>query len=97
LFTGEGIKRYLPGPSDSVVGDVTTPRVRRLAVSSAAYDIDGYLPQIKEGLLNPRPEAFPEIIRESYERVAPKPEQWSTLVAKAGEQAPYVLQPAWMT
>jgi pimeloyl-ACP methyl ester carboxylesterase len=63
------------------------PMVRRLAVSSAAYDIDGYLPQIKKGLLNPRPEAFPEIIRESYERVAPKPEQWSTLVAKAGEQA----------
>ncbi len=61
--------------------------VRRLAVSSAAYDIDGYLPQIKAGLLNPRPEAFPEIVRESYERVAPKPEQWSTLVAKAGEQA----------
>ena len=61
--------------------------VRRLAVSSAAYDIDGYLPQIKEGLLKPQPDAFPAIIRESYERVAPQPDQWSTLVAKAGEQA----------
>ena len=61
--------------------------VRRLAVSSTAYDVDGYLPQIKQGLLNPNPDAFPEIIRESYERVAPKPDQWSTLVAKAGEQA----------
>lgn len=61
--------------------------VRRLAVSSAAYDSDGYLPQIKQGLLNPDPDAFPAIIRESYERVAPMPDQWSTLVAKAGEQA----------
>jgi pimeloyl-ACP methyl ester carboxylesterase len=61
--------------------------VRKLAVSSTAYDIDGYLPQIKAGLLNPRPDAFPKIIRESYERVAPKPDQWLTLVAKAGEQA----------
>lgn len=61
--------------------------VRKLAVSSAAYDIDGYLPQIRQGLLNPDPDAFPAIIRESYERVAPKPGEWRTLVAKAGEQA----------
>lgn len=61
--------------------------VRKLAVSSTAYDIDGYLPQIRQGLLHPDPDAFPAIIRESYERVAPKPGAWRTLVAKAGEQA----------
>lgn len=61
--------------------------VRKLAVSSTAYDIDGYLPQIRQGLRNPDPDAFPAIVRESYERVAPNPGGWRTLVAKAGEQA----------
>jgi pimeloyl-ACP methyl ester carboxylesterase len=86
----EMFSRILPALAKSrhvIAAEQHPSMVRRLAVSSAAYDIDGYVPQIKEGLLHPRPDAFPAIIRESYERVAPKPDQWPALVAKAGEQA----------
>lgn len=62
-------------------------KVGRIAVSSAVYDMEGYLPEVHAGLLNPRPDAFPPAVREAYEAVAPNPGAWPALVAKAGEQA----------
>jgi len=61
--------------------------VRKLAVSSAVFNMDGYNPEIKAGLRNASPDGFPPIVRESYERVAPDPAAWPSLVAKAAEQA----------
>ena len=62
-------------------------KVGKIAISSAVYDLDGYLPEIQAGLLNPRPDAFPPAVREAYEAVAANPGAWPALVAKAGEQA----------
>jgi pimeloyl-ACP methyl ester carboxylesterase len=61
--------------------------VRKLALASTVYDIDGYYPEIREGLKHASPDGFPPVMREAYERVAPKPKGWSALVAKLAKQA----------
>jgi pimeloyl-ACP methyl ester carboxylesterase len=61
--------------------------VRRLILSSAVYNMDGYLPDIRDGLKAIETDALPPEMREAYSRVAPHPEDWPALVAKAAEQA----------
>lgn len=61
--------------------------VRKLALASTCYNIDGYYPQIREGLTHATPEGFPPAMREAYERVAPDPKGWPALVAKLAQQA----------
>ncbi|MBO0791301.1 MAG: alpha/beta hydrolase, partial [Ktedonobacteraceae bacterium] len=61
--------------------------VRKLALASAIYHPDGYFPGIMDGLRHASPDGFPPIMRESYERVAPDPQGWPRLVAKAANQA----------
>lgn len=59
--------------------------VNKLILASGAYDISGYAPEIVAGLKHPSPDAFPPIVREEYEAVAPQPENWPTLVTKMSE------------
>jgi pimeloyl-ACP methyl ester carboxylesterase len=61
--------------------------VRKLALSSAVYAMDGYQPEVTEGLRRLTPDALPPPVREAYERVAPRPEGWPGLVAKSSELA----------
>ncbi|QBD75077.1 alpha/beta hydrolase [Ktedonosporobacter rubrisoli] len=60
--------------------------VRKLALASAVYSPEGYLPDILEGLRHATPDGFPPIMREEYERVAPDPQGWPRLIAKAANQ-----------
>jgi pimeloyl-ACP methyl ester carboxylesterase len=61
--------------------------VHKLALASTIYHADGYYPEILEGLRHASPEGFPREMREAYERVAPNPEGWPALVAKAAQGA----------
>jgi pimeloyl-ACP methyl ester carboxylesterase len=61
--------------------------VRKLVLSSAVYSMDGYRPEFREGLKRMTADALPPQLREAYARVAPHPEDWPRLVAKAAEQA----------
>lgn len=61
--------------------------VRKLALASTCYTLDGYYPEIREGLKQATPEGFPPALREAYERVAPDPKGWPTLVTKLAQQA----------
>jgi pimeloyl-ACP methyl ester carboxylesterase len=61
--------------------------IRKLAISSAVYNMDGYFPEIAEGLRHITADALPPQMREAYEAVAPQPENWPKLVAKAAEHA----------
>lgn len=61
--------------------------IRRLALASTVYSMDGYFPYIVEGLKHASAEAFPSEMRQEYERVAPHPEDWSKLIAKGAEMA----------
>jgi pimeloyl-ACP methyl ester carboxylesterase len=49
--------------------------------------MDGYHPEFREGLKQLTADALPPQMRQTYERVAPHPEHWPRLVAKAAEQA----------
>ncbi|MDQ6907693.1 MAG: alpha/beta hydrolase [Chloroflexota bacterium] len=61
--------------------------VRKLALSSAVYNIGGYYPEIGEGMKHITADVLPPQMREAYEAVVPHPENWSKLVAKAAEHA----------
>jgi pimeloyl-ACP methyl ester carboxylesterase len=61
--------------------------VRRLVLSSTVYSMGGYHPEFREGLKQLSADALPPQMRQAYEAVAPHPEQWPRLVAKAAEQA----------
>jgi pimeloyl-ACP methyl ester carboxylesterase len=61
--------------------------VRKLALSSAVYRMDGYFPEIAEGLPHVTADDLPPQMREAYEAVAPQPENWPKLVSKAAEHA----------
>lgn len=61
--------------------------VRRLALASTVYSMDGYFSFIVEALNHASPEGFPPEMRQEYERVAPYPENWSKLIAKGAEMA----------
>lgn len=61
--------------------------VRKLALASTCYAIDGYYPEIREGLKHATPEGFPPALYEAYERVAPDSKGWPALVTKLAQQA----------
>lgn len=61
--------------------------VHRLALASAVYDANGYLPGLMDGLKNPSPDGFPPELRQAYEQVAPHPENWAQLVYKSADMA----------
>ena len=60
--------------------------VRKLVVASAYYHNDGAYPEMFEGIEHITPEAFDGTPwREQYDRIAPRPEDFPTLVAKLKE------------
>jgi pimeloyl-ACP methyl ester carboxylesterase len=61
--------------------------VRTLVLCSAVFSMDGYHPEVRDGLRQLTADALPPQMRDAYERVAPRPADWPTLVAKAAEQA----------
>jgi len=66
----------------------SNPRlIRKLALASAVYSMDGYFPYIVEGLKHASAEAFPAQMKQEYERVAPHPENWPKLIAKGAKMA----------
>jgi pimeloyl-ACP methyl ester carboxylesterase len=93
LLTHLGIKQadifgYSLGGSVALYLTLRHPDlVRKLALTSTIYDIDGYYPQIQEGLKHASPDGFPPIVLEAYERVAPDPKGWPILVAKLAKLA----------
>ncbi|GIP38983.1 hypothetical protein J31TS4_22630 [Paenibacillus sp. J31TS4] len=61
--------------------------IRKLALASTIYSMDGYFPAVVEGIKHASAEGFPPIMKQEYERVAPHPENWSKLIAKGEEMA----------
>lgn len=61
--------------------------IRKLALASTVYSMDGYFPYIVEGLKHASAEGFPSQMKQEYERVAPHPENWSKLITKGAEMA----------
>ncbi|MGG4342991.1 alpha/beta fold hydrolase [Paenibacillus lautus] len=61
--------------------------IRKLALASTIYSMDGYFPFIVKGLKQASATAFPPQMKQEYERVAPYPENWSKLIAKGAEMA----------
>jgi pimeloyl-ACP methyl ester carboxylesterase len=58
-------------------------RVRKLVVASASYSSDGMYPEVIEGIENIMPELFDGTPwREAYDRTAPDPSAFATLVEK---------------
>jgi pimeloyl-ACP methyl ester carboxylesterase len=62
-------------------------RLGKLVLMSTIYNTEGYYPQIFEGLKQATAEAMPPIMQEMYTSVAPRPQDWSRLVAKSVEAA----------
>lgn len=56
--------------------------VRKLAIAGTNYNNDGLYPEILEFLRHANAEDMPSELRDAYTRVAPRPEDWPTLVAK---------------
>lgn len=63
--------------------------VRKLAVVSAAFKSDGWYPEIRAGMRSMNAEAAKTWVgspmHQAYASVAPKPEEWPTLVTKLGQ------------
>jgi pimeloyl-ACP methyl ester carboxylesterase len=59
--------------------------IRKLVLVSTIYTADGYPPEMFEGLKHMTADDLPPIMRETCERVAPRPEDWPKLVAKSVE------------
>ena len=58
-------------------------RVRKLAIASASYSSDGWYPEVISGIENITPELFDGTPwREAYDRTAPDPSRFPTLVEK---------------
>ena len=58
--------------------------MRKLVLAASAFDPDGFYPEVLENIRNLKPEDFagsPWL--QGYARVAPDPEGWPTLLAKA--------------
>lgn len=60
--------------------------VRRLAVASTHFDGEGMEPQVFAGLQHASAEAMPAFMRQAYEQVAPRPDDWPRLVEKVAAQ-----------
>lgn len=75
----------------------SNPRlIRKLALASTVYSMDGYFPYIVEGLKHASPDGFPPQMRQEYERVAPHPENWPMLIAKGAEMANSFSKTDWL-
>ena len=60
--------------------------VRKLVVTSVYYNNDGIYPEVLESIEHITPEAFAgSTLRDEYDRIAPNPEDFPTLVAKLKE------------
>jgi pimeloyl-ACP methyl ester carboxylesterase len=63
--------------------------VRKLAVVSAPCKSDGWYPEVRMGMRSMNAEAAKAMVgslmQQAYASVAPKPEDWPTLVAKTGD------------
>jgi pimeloyl-ACP methyl ester carboxylesterase len=67
---------------------LTQPQlVSKLGLASTVYSLDGYFPFIVEGLQHASADAFPPQMQQEYEKVAPHPEDWATLIAKGAAMA----------
>lgn len=62
-------------------------KVRKLVLLSAIYNETGYTPEMMAGLRHATADAMPPIMREMYEQVAPRPQDWPKLVARSVEAA----------
>lgn len=62
-------------------------RVRKLILASTIFNNEGYYPGILEGLKRAKAENMPPILREMYIKVAPRPQDWETLVEKSVQSA----------
>jgi pimeloyl-ACP methyl ester carboxylesterase len=62
-------------------------KVRKLVLLSAIYSEDGYTPEMMAGLRHATADAMPPVMREMYEQVAPRPQDWPRLVARSVEAA----------
>lgn len=56
--------------------------VRRLVIAGTNYNLDGMKSEFLEMMANASVEQIPEVLRESYARVAPRPDDWPVLVDK---------------
>jgi pimeloyl-ACP methyl ester carboxylesterase len=75
---------YSTGGSVALATAIQYPeRVDKLVLASTIYNAEGYYPEIMAGLRQSTAEAMPEIMREMYEQVAPRPQDWATLVTKS--------------
>jgi pimeloyl-ACP methyl ester carboxylesterase len=61
--------------------------VQKVAVASTHFNSEGMYPQILEGLKNAQAERMPSVLRDAYQKVAPKPDDWPKLVEKVAAQA----------
>lgn len=70
--------------------------VRKLIIVSAPYSSDGFYPEVLPGIAQVTPDLFNGTPwREAYDRVAPNPEAFSTLIAKVKQldMVPYAWPP----
>jgi pimeloyl-ACP methyl ester carboxylesterase len=61
--------------------------VRRLALGSTVFRMDGYRPEVQSGMRRMTARMIPKQMRERYEAVAPRPQDWANLVEKSAELA----------
>ncbi len=75
---------YSTGGSVALAFALRHPKmVRKLVLASAIYNSEGYYPGILEGMKQAEADDLPPIMREMYENVAPRPEDWEKLVEKS--------------
>jgi pimeloyl-ACP methyl ester carboxylesterase len=60
--------------------------VHKLAVAATNFNNEGLDPQSLEFMKNATPEALGPMLRDAYAHVAPRPEDWPTLVGKVMKQ-----------
>lgn len=61
--------------------------VRKLVMFGTNYNNEGLVPGLVEAFKTVKAEDIPKAFREAYEKVAPDPKRWPTLVAKVMKQA----------
>ncbi|MFE5318331.1 alpha/beta fold hydrolase [Paenibacillus sp. NPDC056579] len=87
-ITGADVFGYSGGGTVALQLAKSNPQlIRKLALASTVYSMDGYFPYIVEGLKHASAEAFPSQMKQEYERVAPHPENWPKLIAKGAQMA----------
>jgi pimeloyl-ACP methyl ester carboxylesterase len=75
---------YSTGGSVALAFALRYPKLlRKLVVASALHNPDGYYPGIMEGLKHAKATDLPPIMREMYEAIAPRPQDWAKLVEKS--------------